>query len=476
VNSFWETLNPSSLLFPALSGSLLLGLVCPLVGAYLVLRRTVFLGLTLPQIAAAGLAFAMWAGQSGFVAPLQAARPLAWLGSLLFTLLGMALLGWLERRGKGVAEGRLAVAYSFAAALTILFLVFNPVGEIEILSLLKGEVLALSRTEVAVLFAVYAIVLAGMLAFRREFLLSSFDRDLAFLLKGQAVYWDVLLYVLAGITIAVGVIMAGPLMLFGFLVLPPLIARPLVTGMSAFLIVSSLVGAAIAFCGFYLSFRLDLPLGPTDVAFGCALVFLASALGALLRRWRTGWLAPLLLIFPGCAPAVSTFPAPATFSGETVWLFRVGNATGLELRVPAANPLESLAEIAGKGSPEARPTVMDWLRDSLRDELQKRGVSVAYPEDRDSRLGFSPSLPQPALEAARAARLSGFVLVGVIERWEPGEKLVRALVDFKLLRLQDGAPVWQARVRRALPTPGATHTAQAYRDAVAPLARDLFAR
>ena len=49
--------------------------------------------------------------------------------------------------------------------------------------------------------------------------------------------WDILLYLLAGLIIAFGVIMAGPLLIFGFLVLPALAAKPLVSRMSSFLIV-----------------------------------------------------------------------------------------------------------------------------------------------------------------------------------------------------------------------------------------------
>ena len=240
MNTFLEILSPSYLLFPALLGTAILGLVCPLIGSYLILRRTVFLGLTLPQIAAAGVSFTFWLQQTGFLPQWQQGeRGIGMIGSLLFTFLGMGLLGYLEQRRKGIAEGRLAAAYALAGALTILFIVFNPAGQIEVLNLLKGEVIALSKGELRLLAAVFGLVLVGMLLFRREFLLTSFDRDLAFLLKGRQIIWDVLLYLLAGVSIAFGVIMAGPLLLFGFLVLPALAARPLVNSMSSFLWLSS---------------------------------------------------------------------------------------------------------------------------------------------------------------------------------------------------------------------------------------------
>jgi ABC-type Mn2+/Zn2+ transport system permease subunit len=243
MNGFFTIVNPSYLLFPALVGTLIMGFVCPLIGSYLVLRRTIFLGLTLPEIAAAGVSFTFWLQQTGILPEFaQGERSIGMIGSLLFTFLGMALLGYLEQRGKGMAEGRLAAAYAFAGAVTILFMVFNPAGQVDVLNLLKGEVIALSRGELKLLAVVFGVVAMVMLVFRREFLLISFDRDLAFLLKGRQIIWDILLYLLAGIVIALGVIMAGPLLIFGFLVLPALAARPLVSRMSGFLLLSSVLG------------------------------------------------------------------------------------------------------------------------------------------------------------------------------------------------------------------------------------------
>jgi ABC-type Mn2+/Zn2+ transport system permease subunit len=285
VVSFFDIINPSFILFPALLGSAILALVCPLVGAHLILRRRVFLGLTLPQVAACGVAFTFWIyHEAGATHGAGSERLLAVAGSLFFTLAGMALLAYLDGYATGSSEGRLAAAYALASALTILFIVFNPAGELEILNLLKGEVIALSREELSLLGVVYAVVFFAMVLFRREFLLSSFDQDLAFLLTGGNVQWGFWLYVLCGLSIAVGVIMAGPLLVFGFMVLPPLAARALARGMGSFFSLSALFGVGIAILGFYVSVQLDLPLGPTDVTLGCVVIFLIYAVRAGLRK------------------------------------------------------------------------------------------------------------------------------------------------------------------------------------------------
>lgn len=481
METFLEILNPSFLLFPALLGSSVLGLVCPLVGAYLILRRTIFLGLTLPQIAGAGVAFAFWLQQLGLLSTLGVGeRSVGMVGSLLFTFLGMGLLGYLEHRGKGLVEGRLAAAYSLAGALIILFIVFNPAGEVEILSLLKGEVIALSPSEIKILLGVFGSVLAGMLLFRREFLLASFDRDLAFLLKGGNLFWDVILYLLAGLSIAIGVIMAGPLLIFGFLVLPPLAAKPLARGMTSFLALSSLLGVVMAFFGFYLSVRLDLPLGPTDVTLGCCLIFLAYGVSRISRKMSVA-LAILVCVAvstSGCSARMAAAPLPEAKSihAEQLWLAKVKNSTALPLLLPATNPLRSLAEMAGKISSDYRQSVMDLLRENLKAELEQKGFQISLPEEKDARFAAFPADAGAAVRIARDGKLSGLTFVGEIWRWEvEAQRFVRVIVEFKLIRIDDGAVLWERRIQRAVPTPSATNVGQASTDAVREIVRDLFA-
>jgi hypothetical protein len=329
------------------------------------------------------------------------------------------------------------------------------------------------------LAVVFGLVFLAMLIFRREFLLTSFDRDLAFLLKGRQAIWDVLLYLLAGLVIAFGVIMAGPLLIFGFLVLPALAARPLVSRMRSFLLLASLLGLIMAFFGFYSSVRLDLPLGPTDVTLGCLIIFLAYGASRITARAAAAvvLLGVLAVSLSACGARARPAPVPEakTAGSERIWLAKTKNSTGLSLLLPATNPLRSLAEMAGKVSSDYRATVMDLLRDELRAAMEMKGYSVRLPEEVDSRF---PAFPADAASAARVGRegkLSGLVFVSEIGRWEAeSRQFVRVLADFKLLRLDDGAVVWERRVQRAVPTPSATHLGQASSDAVREIVRELF--
>jgi len=180
-------------------------------------------------------------------------------------------------------EARIGVTYAIAAALTILFLAVDPHGDAEMVNLLKGDILATTRTSLTLLAYVLGAVVLVLFAFRKEFLLVSFDRDLAVVFGKRAALWDGLLYLLIGITISLGVMTAGPLVTFGFLVVPPLTARLVTRRMLSFSLVAAAIGGAAAFGGFYCAYRMDLPLGPAEVALA-SLMLIAVGAASMIRQ------------------------------------------------------------------------------------------------------------------------------------------------------------------------------------------------
>jgi len=264
-----EILDPHFLLRNSVYISVVLGLTCPLVGLCLVVRRLVFMGVALPQISSCGVAFA-FALQGWGLLPHAHQRAgeqvLALLGSTVFTLGAILLFSLQARRRRGSLEASVGAAYVLAGAWSILLLVKNPIGEHGLLDLLKGEIIAVSSFELAVTAGVFAAVAATLAVFQKEFLLVSFDPEMAVSLKKNVLGWDTFLLLLVGLTISMAVLSVGPLVTFGFLLLPPLTARLLARNMRQFALLAAGLGGVTALAGFCLACRLDLPVGATDVA------------------------------------------------------------------------------------------------------------------------------------------------------------------------------------------------------------------
>ncbi len=291
LSLYWE------LFHFAILAALLAGVVCPLMGAFLLVRRTGFYGVTLPQFAACGVAcgyavLPWWLANVGLGGlDLEAALEsphalrnyvLAW--GALFTfggLLGLVLLG----ARKETETGRVAAAFAIAAAVTVLLAQKAPTGREFIEQLLRGEILTVDSHEFETIAAVYAVVLVLLWLFHRDLLLVSFDREFALVLGKRVKAFEALLMILTGLTVSAGVLIVGPIVLFGLLVIPPLAARGLARSMVSFFVLSAAFGVVAAAGGLVASFALDWPLGPSL----CAVAALELVPGWAFGRLRHGW-------------------------------------------------------------------------------------------------------------------------------------------------------------------------------------------
>ena len=284
METFLEIINPNFLLRNSLYGGLIIGLVAPLVGVFLLARRMVFIGIALPQVSTAGVAAAFVWHTFFHGHPTRDVNDflIALIGSSILTfavILGLALL---ERRGRGLGEGRIGMLYAMAGAAIILLLASDRVTEIGILSLLKGEIIAIPDVELLILFLGYGAILILLTVFHKELVLVTVDREMAISLGKRVLVWDLVLFGIIGVAISLGVLVVGPLVMFGFLIVPPMIAGRLVVGMRSVSIVAALVGMGIALVGFDLAYWLDWPAGPTDVALAGTVLALVTA-GRIMR-------------------------------------------------------------------------------------------------------------------------------------------------------------------------------------------------
>jgi hypothetical protein len=160
---------------------------------------------------------------------------------------------------------------------------------------------------------------------------------------------------------------------------------------------------------------------------------------------------------------------------SSLWIPPVRNSTHADLLLPGTNPLLSLAEMAGKISPNERPTVMSLLRESLRQELVRREVHARFPEEHDSRFSVLPWGNEAASRITREGGLDGNLLLSEIRRWDaepPG--LLRLWLEFKLVRIADGSLLWERRVQKVIAANRSGNLAQVHQDGVKEVIRELF--
>ena len=276
------------------------GLVCPLVGCLLLVRRTSFYGIVLPQFGAAGVAFGYatlpwWVEHIGLggmdlLTALESPHRvsgymLTW--AALFSFAALAALA-LPGGGQGRETGRLAAGFAIGSAATLIIALYSPTGSTYVESLLHGEVLGVSPADLRILGSVLGVVLVLLLLFQRDLLLVSFDRETARVLGKRVGAYELLFAFLVGSTVAASILTIGPIVLFGLLVVPPLAARRVARSMRSFYVWASMLGLVAALAGTFTSFELDWPLGPAVVAAAAAelalMTLVAAAAAPLMRR------------------------------------------------------------------------------------------------------------------------------------------------------------------------------------------------
>ena len=288
MNELLEILHPSYVLRNALYGGMLTGFVLPLIGVLMYCRRMVFLGITLPQLSTAGIAAAVfWHVTFHQQTPEHSDFLLALLGSTIVTTGTLMVLAIVERRGHSMVEARIGAVYVMAGALTILILASERVPEIGIVTLLRGQIIAISDMDMMMLCVCYGLIVTALAVFRRELLLVSVDRDMAASLGKKLWVWDLMLYGLVGLAISLGVLMVGPLLTFALLLLPVMIAVQLAGRFFMVPILGASIGAFITFNGFIVSYFADWPTGATDALLACVVLAMVSFSRLVFRRKGT---------------------------------------------------------------------------------------------------------------------------------------------------------------------------------------------
>jgi ABC-type Mn2+/Zn2+ transport system permease subunit len=242
----------------ALAASLIVGVVCSVIGCFVVLRAMAFLGDALAHAILPGVAVAYLLGADLLVGALVAAVAVA-VG-----------IGLFSRRG-GLKEDT-AIGILFAAALALGVVLISTVRSYatDLTHILFGDVLGVTAGDLWVTGLLALIVLAVLLAFFKEFQLASFDPVLAHMLGKRPEALRFAMLILLALTIVVSLQTVGVGLVAAMLVTPAATAFLLTRRLATMMAVAAAIGAAAAVVGLYVSYYLD-------VASGAAVVLVATA-------------------------------------------------------------------------------------------------------------------------------------------------------------------------------------------------------
>ncbi len=253
----------------AFAAAAAVGVVCGVLGFFVVLRRLAFIGVGISHSALGGVALGLLLG----VSPLLTGGAFA-----LAVALGIALAGQRSALGRDTVIG---VFFSGAMALGVVLASLRHGAQQELFGYLFGNVLAVTGGELAVLLGGGALVIGALLVLLRPQLFLAFDEEIARAYGQRVAVLDVALLTLLAATIVIGVRLVGVLLIEALLVVPAATAALLARHYRDQLALSVGLSLASALGGLTLSWQLDVAPGGTVALVAVALFF--AVLGSRRR-------------------------------------------------------------------------------------------------------------------------------------------------------------------------------------------------
>jgi len=250
-----------------LAAAVMVGIVCAVVGAYVVLRGLAFCGHALAHAILPGIAVGYLVGDG-------ARQPLFWW-ALIAAVISSLGIGAISRTTKIKEDTAIGIVFAGAFALGVALISSVRSYSVDLAHFLFGDVLGVRPADLWLMVIFGGLVILAILAFYKEFMVLSFDPVLATTLRLPVRLLEFLLLILIAVTIVVSLQIVGVALMVAMLVTPAASAFLLTRRLPVMMALAAIIAALSGVIGLYLSYYLS-------IASGAAIVLTCTAVFALI--------------------------------------------------------------------------------------------------------------------------------------------------------------------------------------------------
>ncbi len=240
---------------------IIIGIIAPLIGIFLVLRRFSLIADTLAHVSLTGVALGLLAGFN----PLLTAVGTSLLASIYIERLRFS------KRIYG--ESALALFLSGSLALAVVLIGLAHGFSVDLFSYLFGSITTVKISDVITISVLGLAVITILKLFFKELVFISFDEETAKVAGIPTQFINILFILLAALTVAISMPIIGILLISALIVIPVVSALQLKLGFSQTIILAEVFSVFSVIAGIISSFYLNLPTGGTIVLV-CLLIFI----------------------------------------------------------------------------------------------------------------------------------------------------------------------------------------------------------
>ncbi|MBX3000776.1 MAG: metal ABC transporter permease [Caldilineaceae bacterium] len=253
----------------ALMASIIVGVLCPVIGTYIILQGMAFFGDALSH-----------AILPGVVVAFLLSWPLS-VGALIVGVLAAVGIGLLSERGEIREDTAIGIVFAGSFALGIAMISTVRSYAVDLTHILFGNVLGIANRDLWLVGGLGLLILLTVIVLYKEFLVLAFDPTLAVVLRLPARFLRYLLLVLIALTIVVSLQTVGIALMLAMLVTPAAAAQLLTRRLPTMMLTAAGIGAFANVTGLYLSFYYNVASGP-------AMVLTATAIFLIVFFLRPG--------------------------------------------------------------------------------------------------------------------------------------------------------------------------------------------
>ncbi|MFI6694090.1 metal ABC transporter permease [Streptomyces sp. NPDC050433] len=266
----------TALMQRALIAAVLVGVIAPAVGIYLVQRRQALMGDGIGHVAMTGVGLGFLLSTS----PVWMATLVAIVGSIAMELI----------RAYGRTRGDIALAMLFYGGMAggVLLINLSPTGSnANLSSYLFGSLSTVSEADLDAIWLLAALVVLVTVGLRRQLFAVSQDEEFARVTGLPVRALNLLVAVTAAVTVTVAMRVVGLLLVSALMVVPVAAAQQISRSFAATFVLAVVIGTAVTLAGTVTSYYQDVPPGATIVLLAIGVFLLLTALATPLARRRT---------------------------------------------------------------------------------------------------------------------------------------------------------------------------------------------
>lgn len=261
-----------------LLASVMVGVLCAVIGCYVVLRSMAFLGDAIAHAILPGVAIAYL---------LQANLT---VGALIAAVLVALGVGYFSRQGAIKEDTAIGILFTAALALGVALISSIRSYAVDLSHIMFGNVLGVSQADLILTAVIGTAVIITLILFYRPFLVVTFDPVLASTLRLNVNFLRNLILVLLALSIVVSIQTVGVALAAAMLVTPAATAYLLTRRMPVMMLLSAVLGGGASIVGLYISYYANIASGAAIVLtstfiFVLAFVF-APERGIFWQRMR----------------------------------------------------------------------------------------------------------------------------------------------------------------------------------------------